>query len=119
MVVGPRRSDGRPRGKGHFGVGVMVQRPKWMTHVEALNAASYVNSPTEEVPPSYAESDREINSRGLHNLITSFDPHEFDLHELLKRFLVKRSGEKESRTLSPKYADKGKPHTASGAAIKE
>jgi hypothetical protein len=93
MVVGPRRSDGRPRGKGYCGIGTMLRLPKWMSRAKKLNAASNDQS-SERDPLYYADASSECSSEGLPEMIASFDPHEINRYEFLKRFRARRSHEK-------------------------
>jgi hypothetical protein len=104
MVVGPRRSDGRPRAKWHCGVGMMFRKPKWISRQKTSSAASDDHS-SNDAPPSYSNPSGERSFEGLPEIVASFDPHEFDLGELVKRFRerrdLERSREKRSNAPSP------------------
>ena len=104
IVVGPRRSDGRPRAKGHCGVGIMFRKPKWISRQKISSGASDEHS-SDDAPPGYISLSSEHRFEGLPEMAASFDPHEFNLGELVKRFrerrAVERSREKQSNALSP------------------
>jgi len=104
MAVGPRRSDGRPRAKGHCGVGVVFRKPKWMTRQKTSSVASDDHS-SDDAPPGYINLSGERRFEGLPEMAASFDPHEFNLRELAKRFherrALERSREKRSNAPSP------------------
>ena len=101
MVVGLRRSDGRPRAKRYCGVGVMFRKPKWISRRKTLNSVSDDQSCSDDVPPSYTDTPSESEFEGLPELLASFDPHEWNPHELLKRFRERRSRERRSNAPSP------------------
>jgi hypothetical protein len=98
IVVGPRRSDGRPRAKGFCGVSMKFWKPKWMSRRKTINAASDGQS-YGEVPPSYASS--ESGFERLPEIAASFDPDEFSPGELLKRYHERRSRGRPSDAPSP------------------
>jgi len=104
MVVGPRRSDGRPRAKGYCGVGMTFQKPKWMSRQKPSIAASDAHS-FNDAPPSYINPSGERSFEGVPEMVASFDPHEFNLGELVKRFrertALERSRKKRSNAPSP------------------
>ena len=94
MVVGPRRSDGRPRAKGFCGVGMEVWKPKWMSRRKTLNAASDDCPSYGEVPPSHASGESGFEDY-LPEIVASYPG------ELLKRYQDKRSRERRSGAPSP------------------
>jgi hypothetical protein len=98
MVVGPRRSDGRPRAKGFCGVGMKFWKPKWMSRRKTLNVASSDHSSSDEIPPSYAPG--ESGSEGLPEIVASYPG------ELLKRYQERRSRERRSCAPSPESVAK-------------
>jgi hypothetical protein len=69
-----------------------------------LSAASDDYS-SDDAPPGYIDLSSERGFEGLPEIVASFDPHEFNLKELVKRFrerrALKRSREKGSNTPSP------------------
>jgi hypothetical protein len=104
MVVGPRRSDGRPRAKGHCGFGMMFRKPNWTSRQKTSSAASDGHS-SNDAPPSYINSSGERSFEGLPEMVASFDPHQFNPGEFVKRFrerrALERSREKRSNAPSP------------------
>jgi hypothetical protein len=103
MVVGPRRSDGRPRAKRYCGVGMMFRKPKWISCRKTLNALPDRQPYSDDVPPSYTDTPSETKFEGLPELLASFDPHEWNPDELLKRFRERRSRDRsrERRSNAP------------------
>ena len=94
MVVGLRRSDGRPRAKHYCGFGMMFRKPKWTSRRKTLNAVSNDQPCSDEALPSYADVPGGSRFDGLPELFASFDPHEWNPDELLKRFRERRSLER-------------------------
>lgn len=86
MFVGPRKSHGRPRAKGYSGVGIMLRRPRFMSHWKTSNTGSNGHSSSDELLPSYIDASEESSPDGLPEVLASFDPH-----ELLERFRARRS----------------------------
>jgi hypothetical protein len=119
MVVGPRRSDGRPRAKQYCGVGMMFRKPKWISRQKILNATSDNQPCTDKVLPSYTDASGKDRFDGLPELFASFDPHEWNPDELLKRFRERRSRERRSNAPSPESAVEEKFHEGSESANKE
>jgi hypothetical protein len=117
MVVGPRRSDGRPRAKGFCGVGMKFRKPKWISRRKTVNVASDGHSSYDEVPPSYASS--ESGFEALPEIVASFDPDEFNPGELLKRYHERRSRGRRSGAPSPESVVEEEYHEASGTTNKE
>jgi hypothetical protein len=111
MVVGPRRSDGRTRAKGSCGVGMVFRKPKWMSRQKTLSAASGDHS-SNDLPPSYIHASGEPSFEGLPEMVASFDPHQFNPGEFVKRFrerrALERSREKRSNAPSPEPVMEGK-----------
>jgi hypothetical protein len=112
MVVGPRRSDGRPRAKGFCGVGMEVWKPKWMSRRKTLNAASNDHSSYDEVPPSYASGEGRFEDY-MPGIVASYPG------ELLKRYQERRSRERRSGAPSPESVVKEEYHEDNGTANKE
>jgi hypothetical protein len=111
MVVGPRRSDGRPRAKGFCGVGIEVWKPKWMSRRKTLNAASGDHSSYNKIPLSYVSE--ESGFEGLPEIVVSYPG------ELLKQYQERRSHERQSCALSPESVVKKEYHKDSRTANKE
>lgn len=88
-----------------------------------MNAVSDDQSYSDEVPPSYADSPNESGFEGLPELFASFDPHEWNLDELLKRFResrsCERSRERRSNVPSPESVVEEKFHEDIGTVNKE
>jgi hypothetical protein len=111
IAVGPRRSNGRPRAKGHYSVSIIFQKPKWISRQKILSRASNKHS-SNNAPLDYISLLSEHRFEGLPKIAASFNPHEFNLGKLVKRFrkrrAVKRSHEKQSNTLLPEAVIKEK-----------
>lgn len=116
MVVGPRRSNGRPRAKGFCGVRMNFRKPKWISRRKALRVPSGDHSSYDEVPPSYASS--ESGFEGLPEIIASFNPDEFNPGDLLKRYHERRSRERRSGAPSPDFVVEEEHHEGSGTTNK-
>ena len=108
MVVGPRRSDDRPRAKGFCGIGMEVWKPKWMSRRKTLNAASDDHS---LLLPRYASV--EGGFEGLPAIVTSYPG------ELLKRYQERRYRERRSGAPSPESVVEEEYYEDLGIAIKE
>ena len=102
--MGPRGSDVRPRAKGHCGFGMMFRKPNWISRQKTSSATCDGHS-SKDAPPSYINPSGERNFEGLPEIVASFDPHEFNLGELVKRFrersALERSRERRSNAPSP------------------
>ncbi len=112
MVVGPRRSDGRPRAKGFCGVGMEVWKPKWMSRRKTLNAVSDDCPSYDEVPPSHASGESGFEDY-LPGIVASYPG------ELLKRYQERRSRGRQSGALLPESVAEEEHHEGSGTMNKE
>jgi hypothetical protein len=111
MVVGPRRSDGKPRAKGFCGVGMEVWKPKWMSRRKALNAPSN-DYCYDEVPPSYVLGEGRFEDY-LPGIVALYPG------ELLKRYYERRSCKRRSSAPLPESVVEEEHYKGSGITNKE
>ncbi|MAD85091.1 MAG: hypothetical protein CL912_19195 [Deltaproteobacteria bacterium] len=115
MWVGPRRSDGNARTKRYCGAGWMFRRPKWgVSRGKKLSSATEDRS-SDDNPPSYTDASTQSSFEGLPKIAAKFDPHDFDLGELVKQFRDERSRERPERGSRASEMS----HEGSGIANKE
>ena len=62
-----------------------------MSRGKASNAVSDGHSSSDELLPSYTNTSEESSPDGLPEVLASFDPHDYNPGELLKRFRARRS----------------------------
>jgi hypothetical protein len=82
-----------------------------MSRQKTLSAASGDHS-SNDLPPSYIHASGEPSFEGLPEMVASFDPHQFNPGEFVKRFrerrALERSREKRSNAPSPEPVMEGK-----------
>src|SRR5690348_6249731 len=97
MWVGPRRSNGNARTKRYCGAGWMFRRPKWGVSRGKKLSSTTEDRSSDDNPPSYIDASTQSNFEGLPKIAVKFDPHDFNLRELVRRFRDERSRERSER----------------------
>ena len=99
IVVGPRRSHGRPGAKGFCGVGMKFREPKWTFRRKTVCVVSDDHPSRDEIPLTCASSESVFES--LPEIVASFKPGQFSPHDLLRRYHERRDRERRSSAPSP------------------
>jgi hypothetical protein len=110
MIVGPERREDKPRGKRYCGIGITLQRPKFMRRKETLKAISHNNSSSDTLLSSYVNAPKlewlpeklpELLPELLPQILNSFEPHDFDFRQLGERYrAIKAEGRDGGRRLN-------------------
>jgi hypothetical protein len=72
---------------------------------------------SDDDPPSYIDASTESSFEGLPKIAAKFDPHDFDLGELVKQFRDERSPDRSKRGTGASSEEMS--HEGNGIATKE
>jgi hypothetical protein len=112
IVVGPRRSDSRPRAKGFYSISIEVWKPKWMSRRKTLNTVLDNCPSCGEVPPNHISGESGFEDY-LPEIVALYSG------ELLERYQERRSRRRRSGTLLPESVAEEEYYKGSGTINKE